>query len=164
MREGEDSDFQKDLERVPSTSLVAYSEGLQITASGEAEIAFERFWSAYRFKTGKPAARAAWDIAITKAPADLIIECAAVAKPSGQYWRKPSTWLAEEGWKDVSPPSRFQLEAQELRARATAIDEANQPEQLLKKPGRFAGPVDKYQYEEQQKRLAALPAPKEGAS
>lgn len=65
---------------------------------------FVRFWQTYPRRTAKGAAERAWANAIKKAPAETIIEAAAVFAQSdkgrGEYCPHPATWLNGKCWED----------------------------------------------------------------
>jgi hypothetical protein len=77
---------------------------------------FEGFWESYPRKTGKGAARAAWQKAVAKSPhaeilAGLHRNRAALAALEERYVPHPATWLNQERWKDE--PSSHVLTARE---------------------------------------------------
>jgi uncharacterized protein YdaU (DUF1376 family) len=69
---------------------------------------FDRFWDAYPRKEAKGAALKAWEKALTKAPADAIIDRVtrwkvSKAFPEKQYVPLPASWLNAERWSDELP-------------------------------------------------------------
>jgi len=77
---------------------------------------FDEFWNVYPRKTGKKAARRAWDKASDRPPLQEILQTISLAKQSEQ-WRKdsgmfiphPATWLNQGRWDDevmVCQPKR----------------------------------------------------------
>lgn len=72
---------------------------------------FEAFWTAYPRKTGKRAARTAWDRAVTRAEIAVILAGTARYRddPNREpaYTAHPSTWLNQDRWDDepLPPPA-----------------------------------------------------------
>lgn len=76
-------------------------------------VAFDEFWSIYPRKTGKGAARKAWDRATKKAEPGVILAAARVfaedpnlPRDEPQFIPHPSTWLNQERWEDGPLPPR----------------------------------------------------------
>ena len=71
---------------------------------------FDTFWMTYPRRTGKGAARAAWDKARRKATAEAIIMAAARFRDDPnrepQFTAHPATWLNQERWLDDPLPPR----------------------------------------------------------
>ena len=68
---------------------------------------FQKFWSAYPKKVDPGRTQNMWNVAITKAPIDMIIAAAEryafeveVADTDEQYIAHPSNWLFQERWTD----------------------------------------------------------------
>jgi hypothetical protein len=88
------------------------------TSKAIADDRFDAFWAVYPKKEGKAEARKAWAKAITKAPADIIIERARryadwlKDAPPGEFRphaKHPQGWLNGERWNDaplVAEPTR----------------------------------------------------------
>jgi hypothetical protein len=64
--------------------------------------AFDDFWSLYPNKTGKGAGRKAWDKAVQRAEAEVIMAGLHryVNKRDDRNWCNPSTWLNQDRWED----------------------------------------------------------------
>jgi hypothetical protein len=71
---------------------------------------FTEFWNHYPWKTARPIARAAWDIASNKHNPDLILAAvkryAADPNREERFTMKPEKWLQGECWNDGPLPSR----------------------------------------------------------
>jgi hypothetical protein len=65
---------------------------------------FDRFWKTYPRREAKGAARKAWDKAITRAPAGLIIAAAGAYRDrpgrKPEYTAHPASWLNQDRWTD----------------------------------------------------------------
>jgi hypothetical protein len=63
---------------------------------------FDVFWSLYPNKTGKLAGRKAWDKAVKRAEADVIMAGLHryVNKRDDRHWCNPATWLNQGRWED----------------------------------------------------------------
>ncbi len=103
----------------PPTTFEPIKEQIKQTKArdlfeGEADSAFESFWSAYPKKKAKPRAMKAFLPAIRKTDLQTMLAALERAKVSDQWTRNdgkfvphPSTWLNDEGWNDaesVEPP------------------------------------------------------------
>lgn len=72
---------------------------------------FERFWDNYPKKVDKGAARRAWNSAIKKADAEIIITKAKAYRedpnlPEAKFVKYPSSWLNAEAWNNPPLPER----------------------------------------------------------
>lgn len=69
---------------------------------------FEEFWQEYPRKTGKEAARRAWEKASARVGADTILAGlrAALWPSDSQFIPHPATWLNQGRWDDEAPPAR----------------------------------------------------------
>ena len=69
---------------------------------------FEEFWQEYPRKTGKEAARRAWEKASARVGADAILAGlrAALWPSDSQFIPHPATWLNQGRWDDEAPPAR----------------------------------------------------------
>ena len=69
---------------------------------------FEEFWQEYPRKTGKEAARRAWEKAAARVGAEPILKGlrAAVWPLDNQFIPHPATWLNQGRWDDEAPPPR----------------------------------------------------------
>lgn len=76
---------------------------------GARSLAFEQFWLRYPNKVGKPKARAAFEVAVSKAELPAImagLDRYISAKPVDRAWLNPATFLNQERWADepAAPP------------------------------------------------------------
>lgn len=71
---------------------------------------FARFWGIYPRRQDKGAARAAWPVALTKAPVERIVAGAARYRDDPnrepEFTKQPATWLNAEGWDDDPLPAK----------------------------------------------------------
>jgi len=89
---------------------------------------FESFWQAYPKKTGKGAARKAWekarpDIQQVQAALSWQIESEAWTKEHGQFIPNPATYINQERWTD-EPPKIAMTKLTKFGQRALAVGEA----------------------------------------
>jgi hypothetical protein len=82
--------------------------GLEVAS--DKDIAFIEFWTIYPRKTGKRAARAAFEKALERAPAGDIIAAAERFRDDPnrepQFTPYPTTWLNQDRWEDDPLPAR----------------------------------------------------------
>lgn len=83
---------------------------------------FGAFWAAYPRKVGKPKARAAFEQALRKVSAEVIIAGAERYRDdpnrSDEYTAHPTTWLHRDGWDDAALPTRTQSQSRHPLDRA----------------------------------------------
>jgi hypothetical protein len=89
---------------------------------------FESFWQAYPKKTGKGAARKAWekarpDIQQVQAALSWQVESEAWTKEHGQFIPNPATYINQERWTD-EPPKIAMTKLTKYGQRALAVGEA----------------------------------------
>ncbi|MGH2683024.1 MAG: hypothetical protein ACRDIX_07305 [Actinomycetota bacterium] len=101
----------------PPTREITREPTREIRAS--ITVDFDRFWTAYPRKVGKRAARAAFERALRRAPAEEIV---AGAERYGddpnreqEFTAHPTTWLNRDSWDDEPLPARRAAEDQGLR-------------------------------------------------
>lgn len=73
-------------------------------------VGFEAFWATYPRREGRRAACKAWDVAITRAPWDVIVagarRYADDPNRDPQFTAHPTTWLNQDRWEDDPQPPR----------------------------------------------------------
>ncbi|MFC5791985.1 hypothetical protein EDM22_12295 [Agromyces tardus] len=89
---------------------IDHPEDHPVNASGDL---FDEFYAIWPKKVNKPAARRAWDKAVTKCPAEEILAAAVAYRdnpglPEEQFIPYPATWLNGERWNDDLPESATQ--------------------------------------------------------
>jgi len=91
--------------------------------------AFDDFWAAYPKKVSKGFARTAWQRALRKAPAEIIIHAAQLYARTAEppYIKHPATWLNAECWADQDPEAASISDPREVRltVMAQSIGRAN---------------------------------------
>lgn len=63
---------------------------------------FERFWHVYPWQVGRKKAERAWQMALKRAPEEIIVKGAIAysKKSDDRRWMNPANWLKEERWTD----------------------------------------------------------------
>lgn len=105
----------------------------------DSEQKFDYFWAAYPKKTGKKAARRAWDKARGKPPIAQVVAAVEAQKlwpqwtrDDGQYIPNPATWLNQGRWDDEPPTVINPLDAWAIAG--DAADEERRRREEIEKP------------------------------
>lgn len=117
---------------------------------------FLEFWQVYPLKKGKQAAWKAFEKALGRVPASVVLDgVKAFAQdpylPPKQFLPYPATWLNEDRWEDEPYPVR-ELTAEEKQARAKAKADADRAAALAENARQRA--------ESEKAKASAVPAPK----